>query len=103
MFSYDQTTRQIRTMPEIFSPVDGGQCVSVERIRPAEAGLDPFDRDGPGAYRKRFAHMLRSIKSGEPGENGCRLDTVMTSVCVGPQRATTASRSSTSTRASPTT
>ena len=83
MFSYDPATRQIRTMPEIFSPVDGGQCVSVERIRPAEAGLDPFDRDGPGAYRKRFAHMLRSIKSGESHENELSFGTVMTSVCVG--------------------
>ena len=67
MFSYDHVTRQIKTMPEIHS-VDGGQCLSVERIRPAEPGLDPLDRDGPGAYRTRFAHMLRSIKSA--GYNG---------------------------------
>ena len=63
MFTYEPTSRQLRTMPEMFSPVDGGQCLSVERIRPAEPGLDPFDVHGHGAYRTRFAHMLRSIKS----------------------------------------
>ena len=63
MFSYDPTTRQVKTMPEI--SVEGGQCLSVERVRPAEPGLDPLDLHGPGAYRTRFAHtcMLRSIKS----------------------------------------
>ena len=63
MFRYDPATFQIRTMPEVSSPVDGGQCVSVERERPAEPGLDPFDVHGPGAYRRRFAHMLRTSHS----------------------------------------
>ena len=66
MFSYDRATRQIKTMPEI--SFEGDQCLSVERIRPAEEGLDPFDLHGPGAYRTRFDHMLRSIKSS--GFNG---------------------------------
>ena len=58
--------------------------VSAEPIRPAEPGLDPLDPQGPGAYRTRFAHMLRSIKSA--GFNGlailnvdaCVSDNVMT-------------------------
>jgi alpha-glucuronidase len=63
MFEYDRKTQQIRTMPEIKSPVDGGQCLSAERTWPAGPGLDPFDSNGPGGYRKRFTHMLRAIKS----------------------------------------
>jgi hypothetical protein len=77
MFSYDRATRQIRTMPEI--SVERGQCLSVERIRPAEAGLDPLDPRGPGAYRTRLAHMLRSIKSA--GFNG--LAVLNVDACVG--------------------
>ena len=70
-FSYNRTTQQIMTMPEVFSPVDGGQCLSAERIWPAAPGLDPLDVNGPGGYRKRFSHMLRSIKS--VGFNGIAL------------------------------
>lgn len=77
MFSYDSATRQIRTMPEI--SYEGDQCLSLERIRPAEAGLDPLDVHGPGAYRTRFAHMLRSIKSA--GFNG--LAVLNVDACVG--------------------
>ena len=79
MFRYDSSTQQIKTMPEISSAVDGGQCVSAERIRPAETGLDPLDRQGPGAYRTRFAHMLRSIKS--VGFNGLAILNV--DACIG--------------------
>ena len=75
MFRYDPITRQIKTMPEIAN----GQCISVERIHPAEKGLDPFDVHGPGAYRTRFAHMLRAIKS--TGFNGMAILNV--DACVG--------------------
>merc|ERR1712232_358165 len=55
-FHYDRVTKQIRTMEEIFSPLDKGQCLSLERIWPAPPGLDPFVVDSPGFYRTRFAH-----------------------------------------------
>jgi hypothetical protein len=62
MFSYDRLSGQLRTMPEIGG--GGDHCLSLERIHPPEpGGLDPLDLDGPGAYRKRLAHMLRGIKS----------------------------------------
>lgn len=86
MFNYDPTTQQIKTMPEI-SP--GNQCISVERMRPAEPGLDPLDVNGAGAYRTRFAHMLRSIKSA--GYNGLAILNV--DACVGDNTMTLESES----------
>lgn len=71
MFQYHNETQQIRTMDEIFSPLEQGQCLSLETMWPAPPGLDPYNANGPGAYRTRFAHMMRLLKSS--GLNGISL------------------------------